>query len=177
MGALRYPGTQCPGFRAQPARAQPEAAGGVAKRVSYIRKSRFRGSELGEPSEPYIICSKILISGTQVAWCKWCKSELHRYSYTLVRESFTLSPMQDVTLLKVFQAKAVSLEQLLTHMSKWGKPRLSKQDSGWYCAIEVFVTPTGVQFKVDSEFDNKTPHDASCQCYDRLIKAIVELTT
>ena len=85
--------------------------------------------------------------------------------------------MQNVALLQAFQTKTASLDELLTHMCKWGRPRLSKMSDGWYCVIEVFVTPIGVKFDVKTDFDHKTPHGAACQCYDRLIKAIEELTT
>ena len=96
--------------------------------------------------------------------------------YTLVGESFTLRSMKNVALLQAFQAKTASLEELLIHLCKWGKPRLARMSKGWYCVLEVFVTPAGVSFDVKTEFDHKTPHDAACQCYDRLLKAIEEFT-
>lgn len=71
-----------------------------------------------------------------------------------------------------FKAQNQTLDECLIELSRYGEPSLTKMKRGWWARIEVFVTGKGVQFDVNSESDNATPHNAVCQCYDRLIAAI-----
>lgn len=65
-----------------------------------------------------------------------------------------------------------SLEDLLLLMVRWGKPRLSKQSDGWYCAVDVTVNAKGVEFKVQSDFDHESPFHAASDCHARLMVAL-----
>lgn len=66
-----------------------------------------------------------------------------------------------------------TLEGVLMDLTKYGKPRLSCQDGmTWYCAMEVFVTGAGIDFKIASEFGQKTPLSAAQQCRERLLEAM-----
>jgi hypothetical protein len=77
--------------------------------------------------------------------------------------------------IEAWRIEGKTLEELLDHLCNWGHPVLHKFDDGWYCKINVFVTPTGAEFIVKSEFNSETAKDAAAQCYHRLIKAIKEL--
>ena len=74
-----------------------------------------------------------------------------------------------------FKLNTASLEELLIELAKYGNPRVSKTDSGWYSRIEVFVTGTGTEFTVMSEYKHSTPNSAVATCYSRLVKALKEL--
>jgi hypothetical protein len=70
---------------------------------------------------------------------------------------------------------ATSLEDLLTELSRYGRPRVILTDSGWYCAIEMNTTAIGATFKVDSDFTNRSPFDAALQCRDRMRDALSKI--
>jgi hypothetical protein len=66
-----------------------------------------------------------------------------------------------------------TLEAVLMDLTKYGKPRVSCQDGmTWYCAVDVFVTGTGIDFKVASDFQQITPLNAAQQCHERLREAM-----
>lgn len=69
----------------------------------------------------------------------------------------------------------ISLEEMLLALAKYGKPRISHDGSGWYCAIEMYVSSSGVDFKVASEFGCSSPMAAALQCASRLDKAIKDI--
>lgn len=65
------------------------------------------------------------------------------------------------------------LEHVLLNLARFGRPRLSiPSKSGWYCSIDVSVTPTGAKFEVASDFDKETPIAAALECQQRLIAAL-----
>lgn len=68
-----------------------------------------------------------------------------------------------------------TLEELLTEMERFGKPRVGKYGTGWHSNIEVSITPVGAQFEIRSDFGLPTPLAAARECYDRLIAAMKEL--
>lgn len=70
---------------------------------------------------------------------------------------------------------AKTLEELLLALAKYGKPRLSHDGSGWYCAVEMYVSSSGVDFKVASEFGRPSPIGAAMQCASRLDKALSDI--
>ena len=75
-----------------------------------------------------------------------------------------------------FRAELMSLEECLTELEKYGRPRLSKVSTGgWHACIDVFVTGKGVEFEVKSEFNCKNPVESANQCYQRLVKAIKQI--
>jgi hypothetical protein len=66
-----------------------------------------------------------------------------------------------------------TLEAVLKDLTKYGKPRIScHDDMKWYCAIDVFVTGDGIDFKVASDFKQVTPLNAAQQCHERLREAM-----
>ncbi len=68
------------------------------------------------------------------------------------------------------------LQELITYMIRYGKPRLSYLDGGWYCKVEMNTNTTGTQFDVASEFGMPTPMQAAKQCHERIINALKALT-
>ena len=72
------------------------------------------------------------------------------------------------------QHSNAALEDYLSALSRYGNPRLSKQNNGWYCIVEMFVSGSGVQFDVKSEFGNPTPKDAAKQCLTRMSETLLK---
>ena len=66
----------------------------------------------------------------------------------------------------------VPLETMLVALLKYGKPRISHDGFGWYCAVEMYVAAKGVNFKVASDFSNPTPSHAVKQCAERLATTV-----
>lgn len=64
--------------------------------------------------------------------------------------------------------REMTLESLLVALTSVGRPRLVSFDTGWYCALELFVTVPGASFKLDSEFKNATPTEAVRVVIERL---------
>lgn len=70
----------------------------------------------------------------------------------------------------------LSLEELLTQeLLRYGKPRLSFLDKGWYCKVEMNTNTVGTQFDVASAFDQPTPLHAARMCHERILNALREL--
>lgn len=67
------------------------------------------------------------------------------------------------------------IDKCLFELERYGRPMLSKMDSGWYCKVDVFVTGKGTEFKVRSDFGCKFPKLAVNQCYNRLVESIKKL--
>jgi hypothetical protein len=68
---------------------------------------------------------------------------------------------------------ADSLEQMLAGMRKYGMPRLGVfGPNGWHCNIEMFVSATGAQFKVASEFNHPSATEAVRVCIDRMHESL-----
>lgn len=75
----------------------------------------------------------------------------------------------------VIRDGAQTLEEMLLELAKYGKPRLSHDGDGWYCAVEMYVSASGVDFKVASEFGRPSPIAAARQCAQRLDKALSDI--
>ena len=71
----------------------------------------------------------------------------------------------------------MELEELITHMVRFGKPRVSFISNGWYCKVEMNTNTSGTQFDVASEFDHPTPLSAARECHERIINAMKTLTS
>lgn len=69
----------------------------------------------------------------------------------------------------------MELEELLTYMVRYGKPRLSYLDKGWYCKVEMNTNTKGTQFDVASDFDQPTPLQAARMCHERIQTAMKAL--
>jgi hypothetical protein len=66
-------------------------------------------------------------------------------------------------------------DTILDFLQKYGDPRLTKLDSGWYCSLTLFATGTGVKFEVASDFRLGTPLIAAQQCLDRLTTTLSQI--
>lgn len=75
----------------------------------------------------------------------------------------------------VMRDTTVTLEQMLLALTKYGKPHLSHDGDGWYCAVAMYVSSAGVNFKVASEFGRSSPMAAAQQCAQRLDKALSDI--
>ena len=71
--------------------------------------------------------------------------------------------------------ESMELEELLTYMIRYGKPRLSYFDKGWYCKVEMNTNTKGTQFDVASDFDQPTPLHAARMCHERIVGAMKAL--
>ena len=71
----------------------------------------------------------------------------------------------------------MELEELLTYMIRYGRPRLSYHDKGWYCKVEMNTNTKGTQFDIASEFDHPTPLSAARECHERIVNAMKTLTS
>ncbi len=76
---------------------------------------------------------------------------------------------------KPLKAGGENLEDCLLMLAQYGRPRLSKQDSGWYCTIKMFVVGKGVEFEISSEFKHHTPLEAVNTVILRLVKVLEDL--
>lgn len=81
---------------------------------------------------------------------------------------------------KIEEARFVpqmELEELIVHMIRYGKPRVSYVSNGWYCKVEMNTNTKGTQFDIASEFDHPTPLSAARQCHERITSALKTLTS
>ena len=71
--------------------------------------------------------------------------------------------------------ESMQLEEFLTYLIRYGKPRLSYFDKGWYCKVEMNTNTKGTQFDVASDFDQPTPLHAVRMCNERIENAMKAL--
>lgn len=71
--------------------------------------------------------------------------------------------------------KNLPLEAMLLALSKFGKPRISHMSEGWHCAVEMYVSSVGVDFKIASGFTLPTPTAAAQECAQRLDSVLRDL--
>jgi hypothetical protein len=69
----------------------------------------------------------------------------------------------------------MELEELMVYLIRYGKPRLSYIDKGWYCKVEMNTNTKGTQFDVASDFEQPTPLHAVRMCHERIIGAMKAL--
>jgi len=65
-----------------------------------------------------------------------------------------------------------NLDDVLLDMSRYGQPKLSMHDNGWYCWIKMHVTSQGATFEVASEFGHQSPRAAVDECRARIVATI-----
>ena len=68
------------------------------------------------------------------------------------------------------------LSSELVGLCKYGKPRLSLQERGWHCFIEMNTNAEGASFDVRSEFDHPSPEDALIVCKARAELAVKKIS-
>ncbi len=78
------------------------------------------------------------------------------------------SPSETITLLQ----QASSVEMMLIQLCRVGKPRISRIDNSWVCAVDMHVAAAGTEFKIRSEFDCETPFKAAQQCTERVVETL-----
>lgn len=67
------------------------------------------------------------------------------------------------------------LQEMLLFLIRYGRPRLSYHDGGWYCKVEMNTNTKGTQFDIASEFNHPTPISAAKQCQERIDNALKAL--
>lgn len=73
------------------------------------------------------------------------------------------------------ESMSYTIESGMLKLAEYGKPRLVRTTSGWYCCIEMFVQGKGVQFEISSEFHEATMLKAVQVCIERVYKAFKDL--
>lgn len=68
------------------------------------------------------------------------------------------------------------LQELMLYLIRYGRPRISYLDGGWYCKVEMNTNTKGTQFDIASEFNHPTPIAAAKQCHERIDNALKALT-
>ena len=70
-----------------------------------------------------------------------------------------------------------TLEQTLDALCVYGKPRLHKMDSGWYCVTECFLYGCkGGNLDVKSDFGKPTALSAALECHERVMNIVNNLS-
>lgn len=89
---------------------------------------------------------------------------------------FNITKKSEYAVERPAQPHIEHLEDIMTSMLKYGKPRVSyltgSVKSGWYSNIEMNVNSSGVTFNIQSDFDHPDPISAAKQCRERLLKAV-----
>lgn len=75
---------------------------------------------------------------------------------------------------KFWKAEEASLEELLTELSTYGRPRVGMygDDETWHCSVEMNTNTVGAKFECKSDFKQPTPTAAAKQCLERVLKAV-----
>lgn len=83
----------------------------------------------------------------------------------------------DLTVAELTATKieAMTLNETLTALLRFGHPRLGHYDKGWYCTVEMFVSAKGVDFKIASDFGHATAVRAAAECLQRTVKTVSEV--
>jgi hypothetical protein len=76
----------------------------------------------------------------------------------------------------VVSVRALSLEEILSELSRYGKPRLGLYGIGqmsWVCVIEMITHGEGICFEVKSDMcRHQSPFAAAADCLARVKKTI-----
>lgn len=82
-----------------------------------------------------------------------------------------------LTLFKKEDAQQVTedLNFELQELIKYGHPRMSHHQGGWYCRVEMNTNTVGAKFDIDSGFDHPTPIAALKVCRERILNALKQL--
>jgi hypothetical protein len=75
------------------------------------------------------------------------------------------------------ETKVVSedLQAELIDLIKYGHPRISHLQGGWYCKVEMNTNTVGANFNIDSTFNHPSPMSALKQCKERIENALKQL--
>ena len=70
------------------------------------------------------------------------------------------------------RASRMQLEDILSYMLQFGKPRVGYVSNGWFCKVEMNTNTKGTNFEISSEFGHSTPLAAAKECHERIISTI-----
>jgi hypothetical protein len=76
------------------------------------------------------------------------------------------------TIASLERVKYSNVETMLEQLCRVGKPRVSRMNDGWLCAVDMHVSAAGTEFKIRSEFDCGTPFEAAQQCTERVVATL-----
>ena len=88
---------------------------------------------------------------------------------------FNLAKKPDIQTERARLLDQMDLEELMVYLIRYGKPRVSYLDGGWYCKVEMNTNTKGTQFDVASEFNQPTPLHAARMCHERIVGAMKAL--
>jgi hypothetical protein len=80
-----------------------------------------------------------------------------------------------LTTIKRKSAVPETLDEALVDLCRYGKPKLSMMDGGWYCWIQMHVAAQGATFEIKSEFGHASPSSAVHECRERILTTIEQL--
>jgi hypothetical protein len=63
--------------------------------------------------------------------------------------------------------QVLELDQALTVLCHWGRPKLFRLPSGWYCFVDIGLDAKGTQITVDSNTSHASPTLAALECLAR----------
>lgn len=61
----------------------------------------------------------------------------------------------------------LELDQALEVLCQWGRPKLFRMPSGWYCFVDIGVDAQGTLVTVDSDTHHESPTLAARECLKR----------
>lgn len=76
------------------------------------------------------------------------------------------------TIAELERIRYSNVETMLEQLCRVGKPRISRMDDGWVCAVDMHVATAGTEFKIRSEFDCETAFKAAQQCTERVVETL-----
>lgn len=68
-----------------------------------------------------------------------------------------------------------SLSERLEWLCRFGLPRVSRLEQGWYAVIAMNTTAIGASFDVKSDFSHKSPDAAVAQLIERMLAALAAI--
>lgn len=63
-------------------------------------------------------------------------------------------------------------DELLNHLTQFGKPWLTRMDKGWHAWVNMNTTSRGSSFEVKSEMNHPTANAALMVCCERVQDAM-----
>jgi hypothetical protein len=64
-------------------------------------------------------------------------------------------------------SEVLDLDQALAELCQWGRPKLFRLPSGWYCFVDIGLNPKGAQITIDSNAFHNSPTLAARECLAR----------
>ena len=64
-------------------------------------------------------------------------------------------------------SEVLDLDQALTALGHWGRPKLFQLPSGWYCFVDIGLNAQGTLITIDSDAFHASPTLAARECLAR----------